>query len=171
MWNKNQIIRAGYELFSKKMAKARTVQKTINNYSMKKIVYFCVIILIFLFLVISPKNLGLITIFVKNYDFLTKPVHSLVNIFTPSSGLTNETIDWRILWMKSQIEIFGLGSYALSEKIYSDDKIVQRIGEVAWPVMYDNNSKNIFITQEEEQMYSNCSIISVKMELIFEKCP
>jgi len=73
--------------------------------------------------------------------------------------------------MKSQIEKFGLESYALSEKIYSDDKIVQRIGEVAWPVMYDNNSKNIFITQEEEQMYSNCSIISVKMELIFEKCP
>ncbi len=103
-----------------------------------KIVYYCLIIAIFSLVIFNPNtNIvdALKTIVVKNYSIVTKPIATLWNIFTPGSGLTYETIDWRMVWMKSQIEGLEFEDYFLSENLYSDEGIVQRIGEIAWPIM------------------------------------
>ncbi len=73
--------------------------------------------------------------------------------------------------MKSHIEELEFKDYSLSEKLYTDEAVVQRIGEIAWPIMLNKNSKNIFITREETSLYTKCSIIAEKMEMILEQCP
>lgn len=145
----------------------------VNPY-IQKVVYYCLIIAILSLLIFNPNSNvadALKTIALKNYSFVTKPITKLVNIFTPGSGLTYETIDWRMLWMKSHIEELEFKDYSLSEKLYTDEAVVQRIGEIAWPIMLNKNSKNIFITREETSLYTKCSIIAEKMEMILEQCP
>jgi len=110
-------------------------------------------------------------IIISNLDVIVRPSFFVKNLFSANTGIGENTVDKKIVWMLSVINNNQFDNYNLSDSLDQDGEINQRIVETTWPLKQDKDSKIIFLRPEEMINYSSCDLIDQKWEIIVVHCP
>jgi len=94
--------------------------------------------------------------------------NTIQNVFTPNSG--QEVLPQPVLQMLEIIETNQIEDYQLSDLLEKDPSIFQRISESAWPVRMSSTSKYFFITPNEIENYTACTMIGQSGETVLVVC-
>lgn len=96
------------------------------------------------------------------------PKSYLKNLFTADTGL--EVLPDSVQTMLTMMHAANIENYYLSPGYYGDGEIMQRIVESAWPIKLEESSQYIFITDKDNDLYQDCSIVANMKEINLVKC-
>ena len=94
--------------------------------------------------------------------------HSLSNIFSPNSG--QDVLPFQVQQMLDLMETHQLNSYQLSDQIYLDPLVLQRITEGAWPIKIDAKSPNLLGTLSDIEADPACILVAQRESIALGYC-
>jgi hypothetical protein len=104
----------------------------------------------------------------SNVDVFQNTNRKLTNLFSPNTG--QYVLPNQVRQMLSLLQTFQLSSYRLSDQLYSDPLIVQRITEAAWPVKMNPSSSYLLSTLSEIKNQTACAIIDQRKDIALVYC-
>ncbi|PKO02594.1 MAG: hypothetical protein CVU43_07190 [Chloroflexi bacterium HGW-Chloroflexi-5] len=96
------------------------------------------------------------------------PKSYLKNLFTADTGL--EVLPDSVQTMLTMMHAANIENYYLSPDYYGDGEIMQRIVESAWPIKLEESSQYIFISDQDNDLYQDCSFVANMKEINLVKC-
>ena len=99
---------------------------------------------------------------VQNYK------RTLIHIFTPNSG--QNVLPARVRQMLSLLIDNHVASYRLSDQLYQDPLVMQRIVESAWPIKLDSTSPYLLSLPAELTNNPTCSVIDDRKDVVLAYC-
>lgn len=133
-------------------------------------VYFTLVMVLILAIVLfyTPVLGTWVHLRSSNLNVIQNPKQTLPRIFQPNSG--QEVLPPQVQQMLSLLETNRVTSYQLSERIYSDPLINQRITEAAWPIRKEPKSYYLFKYFNEAIKHPSCIMIDQRKEMELDYC-
>ena len=132
---------------------------------------YMVLTLLTLFIVVfnTTAIATLETVILTNLTTVQNLENQITEMVSPNSGLPEglPSEDWQMI---SLMQANHLPNYRLSNQIFQEPLIRQRIIEAAWPIKMDNGSVYLFMENKETDNDSNCNIIDRREDVVLEYC-